>query len=186
MEFNYNYLEDIDSSQNSVIIKKFNNILEKNNINTNLQTKIKTINNEFKENQTPYNKLIEQIRWNTYYYKKYREQTKLLVFIIFICIIMIILTNLKNRFSYFDEKSYTFIIGTILAIAFIYLMYALWDLYLKDNKNFDEYNYSIYGGGGGNENIRDNDNIDVDLSNCITKQLITPQSINSDFLNKYF
>jgi hypothetical protein len=99
---------------------------------------------------------------------------------------MIILTNLKTRYSYFDEKSYSFIVGTILAIAFIYLIYGLWDLYLKDDKNFDEYNYSIYGGGGGNATILDYDKKDIDLSNCITKQLITPESVNSDFLNKYF
>jgi len=182
----YNYLENVDSSLNSVIIDKFNKILEKNNNNTNLQTKLNTINAEFKEDKTPYNKIINEIRWNTYYYKKYREQTKILVFIIFICIIMIILTNLRKKFSYFDEKAYTMIIGIILGFAFIYLVYELWDLYIKDDKNFDEYNYSVYGGGGGNSKIPEFDKEDVDLSNCVTKQLITPDSVNSDFLNKYF
>ena len=186
MGFDYNYLEDVDSSQNTVIIQKFNKILEKNNINTNLQTKINTINNEFKEDKTPYNKVINQIRWNTYYYKKYRQQTKLLIFIIFICILMIILTKLRERFSYFDEKAYTMIIGTILAFGFIYLIYGLWDLYIKDDKNFDEYDYGTYGGGGGNANIPDFDGDDVDISNCTIKQLVTPESINSSFLNKYF
>ena len=184
--FNYNYLEDVDSSLNQVIINKFNNILKKNDINTNLKSKMDAINSEFKEDKTPYNKVISEIRWNTYYYKKYRQQTKLLVFIIFICIIMVILTNLRKRYSYFDEKSYTLIIGTILAFAFIYLVYGLWDLSIKDDKNFDEYNYGVYGGGGGNYNVPEYDSQDVDLSNCMTKQFITQETVNSDFLNKYF
>jgi len=186
MGFDYNYLEDVDSSLNSVIIQKFNKILDKNNVNTNLQRKINTMNSEFKEDKTPYDKVINQIKWNTYYYKKYRQQTKLMVFIIIICLIMITLTKLRNRSKYFDEKSYTIIIGSILAFAFIYLMYGLWDLYFKDNKNFDEYDYSKYGGGGGNVITRDVDMEDVDISNCVTKQLITTESVNSDFLNKYF
>jgi hypothetical protein len=186
MGFEYNYLEDVDVSKNKEIIDRFNNILQKNNINPNLEIKMNTINSEFKEDKTPYNKVIKEIRWNTYYYKKYRQQTKLLVFIIFICIFIIILTKIKATSSYFDDKAYTIIIGTILAIAFIYLFYGLWDILFKDDKNFDEYAFSKYGGGGGNSKLPVFDTEDVDISNCTIKQLITPESINSSFLNKYF
>ena len=188
MGFEYKFLEDVeyvDSSQNSVIIQKFNKILEKNSVNTNLQEKIDTINAQFKEDKTPYNKLVEQIRWNTYYYKKYRQQTKLLVFIIFICIIMIALTKLQS--SYFDEKSYSAIMGFVLTVAFIYIIYGLWDLLTRDNKNFDEYEFSMYGGGGGNsKNLPPIEEKDEKSKKCLEKQLVTRESINSSFLNKYF
>jgi hypothetical protein len=186
MEFNYNHLEDVDTSQNSEILKKFNDILEKNNISGNFKNKLETVNLHFKEKQDkiPQYEVVNKIRWNTYYYKKYRQQTRMLVFIIFICVLMIALSKLRS--AYFDEKAYSLVVGIILGLAFIYTLYGIWDLSIKDDKNFDEYNYGVYGGGGGNYNVPEYDKEDVDLSNCMTKQFVTQETVNSDFLNKYF
>ena len=184
--FQYNGLQNLDGAENINIIKKFNNILEKNNVNNGLKEKLKVIN-EKNFNKDDLDTVISNIKWNTYYYKKYRQQTKLLVFIIFISILMICLT--KMRSSYFDDKSYSFIMGILLACAFIYIFYSLWDILIKDTKNFDEYDFSIYGTGHYNPNIiHDKSNIDisnVDLSNCMIKNL-TKNDVNGSFLNKYF
>ena len=45
MAFNYNHLEDVDTSQNSEILKKFNDILEKNNFNANFKNSVVTVYN---------------------------------------------------------------------------------------------------------------------------------------------
>jgi hypothetical protein len=185
MAFNYNHLVDVDSPQNSDIIEKFNKILEKNNLNgnlnSNLNSKLDTINKQFTEEKTPHDEVVKKIRWNTYYYKKYRQQTHMLFFISCICVLMIVLSKLRS--AYFDEKAYSLVIGIILGLSVIYMLYGLWDLLLKDDKNFDEYDYSIYGSSG--KNISD-------LNEIKSKPYkpkcnpITPISVNSSFLNKYF
>lgn len=181
MSFNYNHLVDVDSSENSNIIEKFNKILEKNNLNSNFKRKLDTVNLHFKEEKTPHEEVVNQIRWNTYYYKKYRQQTHLLFFIICICVLMIVLSKLRS--AYFDEKAYSLVIGIILGVTFIYMLYGLWDILLKDDKNFDEYDYSIYGSSG--KNITDLNKVesDSDKPDCKPK---THDSVNSSFLNKYF
>ena len=185
MDFNYNHLVDvnvgIDSSQNSVILQKFNSILEKNNFNSNFKKKLDVINAEFKEEKTPFDEVVNKTRWNTYYYKKYRQQTRMLFFIIFICILMIILSKLRS--SYFDEKAYSLVIGIILGIAFIYTFYGLWDLLIKDDKNYDEYDYSIYGKPSREITELKPKESEIDISMC---NPITPYSVNASFLNKYF
>ena len=184
MEFNYNNLVDIptDSSKNNEIIQKFNNILEKNNFNSTFKKKLDAINTQFKEEREPYDEIVNKIRWNTYYYKKYRQQTKMLFFIIFICILMIALSKLHSRYPYFDEKAYSLVIGIILGLAFIRVFLEIWDLYIRDNKNFDEYDYSVYGKPSGNiTELNEKSNIDIKICN----KPITPESINSSFLNKY-
>jgi lipopolysaccharide export LptBFGC system permease protein LptF len=180
MALNYNHLVDVDSSQNSVIIQKFNKILERNNLNSNFKSKLDTINMNFEDDKTPYNEIINKIKWNTYYYKKYRHQTRMLFFIIFICILMIVLSKLRS--PYFDEKAYSLVVGIILGISFIYAFHGLWDLLIKDDKNFDEYDYSIYG-------ISRKNITELNLESKPYKPKcnpITPISVNSLFLNKYF
>ena len=183
MAYNYNHLVDVDSSENSDIIEKFNKILEKNNLNSNFKRKLDTVNLHFNEEKTPHEEVVNKIRWNTYYYKKYRQQTRLLFFIIFICVLMIVLSKLRSRFPYFDEKSYSFVIGIILGVTFIYMIYGLWDLLLKDDKNFDEYDYSIYGISG--KDITELNEVESisDKPKCNPK---TNNSVNTSFLNKYF
>jgi len=180
MAFNYNHLEDVDTSQNSEILKKFNDILEKNNLNDNFKKKLDTINLQFKEDKSPRDDLVNKIRWNTYYYKKYRQQTRILLFISFICVLMIVLS--KFRSSYF-ERVYSFIIGIILGLAFIYTLYGIWDLLIKDDKNFDEYNFAIY--GRPSKNITELNPVESTPEKKTCKP-ITPDSVNDSFLNKYF
>jgi len=181
MAFNYNHLEDVDTSQNSEILKKFNDILEKNNFNANFKKKLETINLQFKEDKSPRDDIVNKIRWNTYYYKKYRQQTRILLFISFICVLMIVLSKLRS--SYFDEKAYSLVVGTILGLAFIYTLYGIWDLLIKDDKNFDEYNFAIY--GRPSKNITELNPVESKPEKKTCKP-ITPNSVNSSFLNKYF
>ena len=186
MEFNYNNLVDIhtDNSKNNEIIQKFNNILEKNNFNSHFKKKLDAINTQFKEEREPYDEIVNKIRWNTYYYKKYRQQTKMLFFIIFICIVMITLSKLRSLYPYFDEKAYSLIIGIILGLAFIRIFLELWDLLIRDNKNFDEYDYSIY--GKPSKNITELAESDTKDFKTKCNKPLTPESINSSFLNIYF
>jgi len=85
--------------------------------------------------------VYSNIKWNIYYYKRYKAENYLLYFIMIICVLIIILTIIKNLNPFFDDMAYSAIIGTILGLSVIYISYLLWNMMFRDNQNFDEYNY---------------------------------------------
>jgi hypothetical protein len=146
MKSNY---ADLDVS----ITNNINSQIDENNQMTNI---LYSANNEIEK----YKKLLDikhenvedvlnSIRWNTYYYKRYQKINEILRYFILVCIVLIILSRLQS--PYFDNSAYLFITGTILSLLFIYIMYKLWDLYIRDNINFDEYDFTRYGTGISND-----------------------------------
>ena len=91
------------------------------------------------------NNTLNHIQWNYYYYKRYRKINEILLYYIVVCIVLIVLSKLQS--PYFDNLSYSLITGIIIAALFIYVMFSLWDLFIRDNINFDEYDFSKYGTG---------------------------------------
>ncbi len=90
-------------------------------------------------------KYIEYIYKNNYYIDKYSSQRKLLYVINIFCIIIICLALIKQRFSFLDELAYSFILGFILAVMFIYILYQLWDIFLRNNFIYNKYDFEKYG-----------------------------------------
>jgi hypothetical protein len=88
---------------------------------------------------------LNNIQWNNYYYKRYKKLNEILRVYIVVCIILIIIAKLQS--PYFDNLSYTLISGTILSLLFVYILYSLWDVFIRDNINFDEYDFTYYGTG---------------------------------------
>ena len=85
-----------------------------------------------------YNDTLTTIKWNTYYYKKYKAENNLLYVINIVCLLIIVINILKNKFIFFDNKSYSVIIGIILGYLVIHILYNLWSIMYKDELNFDE------------------------------------------------
>ena len=82
---------------------------------------------------------------NIYVYKKTKMINKIFYMIISVCVIIIILTFINKTFNYFDDVAYLIICGVFVGTAFVYIGYLLWDLYFRDNINFDEYDYNKFG-----------------------------------------
>ena len=104
------------------------------------------------------NEDIDVVKWNTYYYKKYKSQNNILLFIIFVCIFIILLKLLHRHNSYFDETAYSTVLGITIALSIIVVSYMLLEIYYKDELNFDETNYSY------NMNKAKVDSIQTDIS----------------------
>jgi len=105
--------------------------------------------------------LKEEIRWDIYFYKKYNYQTHLLWVIIGVCILL-------NIYSFLPSFLFPGLAGSTLAIAFIYMVYGIWDLMFRDDMNFDEYRFQEY---TGTYNRPDNNTKTlVDISNCIIRE----------------
>jgi len=89
----------------------------------------------------PINENVKQIQINTYYYKRYKSENYLLYFINIVLIFVIIISLIKKKFPFIDDYAYSIIIGTILALSIVYIVYNLWIILNKDDKNYDEHNY---------------------------------------------
>jgi hypothetical protein len=90
-------------------------------------------------------KYIRMIYKNTYNYEKYKNQIQNLYVINLYCLIIILLSILKNNFIFFDDFAYSTIIGVLLALLFTYIMYNMWNNYLRSNIIYDEYDFNSYG-----------------------------------------
>jgi len=80
------------------------------------------------------------VQINTYYGKRYEYQSKLMQQIIIVCIPLLILFILKKK-SLLPELISNACIGITIAIGSIFIIRNIWDIYTRNNMNFDEYNW---------------------------------------------
>jgi len=84
------------------------------------------------------NEDLKQIQINTYYYKKYKSENNILYFVMIMCFIIISIALVKKKMTYFDDLSYSIIVGTIMGLSLLYICYSIYALMYKDNLNYDE------------------------------------------------
>ena len=79
---------------------------------------------------------------NTYYSKKYKEYSNLMKMIIMICIPILILSILSKM----DILPFSITRGLsifIILIGSFYLIARIYDLYIRNNMNYDQYDFSF-------------------------------------------
>jgi hypothetical protein len=89
------------------------------------------------------NEELKQIQVNTYYYKKYKSENQLLYFIMFMCFIIISIALIKKKMPFFDDLSYSIIVGIIMGLSLLYISYSIYILIHKDRINYDENEYNF-------------------------------------------
>ncbi len=127
----------------------FKNYKEDINYIVQVNNKIKQLNNnkDISNNLLQIEKINKRhIETNTYYINKYYKQIGILKEIIFFCCLGLLGFILYSK-SIFSENLLIMYIGFLLSILFIKVMYDLWDIYIRDEKNFNEYDFSVYGDG---------------------------------------
>ena len=82
---------------------------------------------------------------NTYQHKKYKTQTDILYFIIKVSLLVIVLSLLNEYVSFFPETLYVILVGIIFGVSFIHILYRLYDIMIRDELVFDEYNLGRMG-----------------------------------------
>ena len=73
----------------------------------------------------------------------YDKKIKIMKETIIICCLGLIGCFLLNK-QIISDKLFSIYLGLVFSVGFILVFYDLWDLYIRDNKNFDEYDYSVY------------------------------------------
>lgn len=78
----------------------------------------------------------------TYYYKKYNAQKKILLYIVLASILTICLTYLNKRFKFLvTDTIFILAIGILFAILVINICAQLFEIFFRNNINFDEYDF---------------------------------------------
>lgn len=79
---------------------------------------------------------------SNYHYKKNKAQTKILYALVFLCILIYIIYGIHTSYPQIvTTEVYSILVGSAGAIFFIYLMYSLYDILMRDDHDFDEYKY---------------------------------------------
>ena len=162
--------DNINSNVSDVLTYSSNLNNDMSNILTNANKELNKYKNILGVKDDNLSTSLNHIQWNYYYYKRYKKLNEILRHYIIVCVILIILSKLQS--PYFDNLSYSFITGLIIAFLFIYVMYSLWDLFIRDNINFDEYDFTIYGTGI-SSNYNPNDTVDFTYT--------TPKKMSYDY-----
>lgn len=85
---------------------------------------------------------IRQKEILTYYYKKYKAQKKILLYIVLASILTICLTYLNKRFKFLvTDTIFILAIGILFAILVINICAQLFEIFFRNNINFDEYDF---------------------------------------------
>ena len=112
-----------------------------------------------------------QIEINKYYELKYKRQIQIIKGIIFLCSLMIIITFIF-KMNLFSERIFSIIVGTWFAVLFIYLTRSFYDIYIRDNIRFDEYDYSYISSSKENNINETNLHLEDDIpGECIPDDL---------------
>lgn len=81
----------------------------------------------------------------TYFYKKNKAQLKILYSLMLVILVIISLSFLNMKFRMImNDTLYVLLIGIISSLYVIYLCYQLYDIFMRDNVNFDEYGNGLW------------------------------------------
>lgn len=85
----------------------------------------------------------KQMDIQEYYDKNYQQQI-ILFKVLLIFSLLALFGGLLLNYQWISLSLFTVYLGTVLAVGFIVMFYFLWDFYLRDNTNFDEYDFVVY------------------------------------------
>lgn len=158
--------QSISKSYNKSADMYRNQKFAKDVINEKLETVKRNNNNLF----FGLSNIKRNIEINNYYYKKNKLQIRILYYLIALCALIYILGYLNKNYSFvFNDNLYVLCVGLLIGIFTIYLCYSFYDIYLRDDHNFDEYKTfwkARIGDVSGAVDIPNELEIDYDFSLC--------------------
>ena len=136
--YTYAYLNDLADVLDA---NSANNIA----LSSNVTDRIYEIKDKFNDKIEGINNLNKRkLEIEHFYILKYKKEIQLLQQIIIICSI-----GLVGCFIYsmglMSNNMLSLYLGFVLAVGFVFVFYRLWDIFIRDNEVFDEYDYGIYG-----------------------------------------
>jgi len=106
------------------------------------------------------------VQIDRYYIAKFQAETRILQTVVFFCCLALIGTLLYNK-QLFSLLFYTIYICILFLIMFFFIARDLFNIFLRDSTNFDEYDHKFLYSPGNPVNFKNTYN-DAELSNLPT------------------
>lgn len=123
---------------------------------------ISNVENKIKDLKQEVNDRERNLEINTYYEKKYLKQYQVIRNIVFL-LALVLGVSFLFKSGFFGEKIFVSIIGLLLAFSIIYISYEVYDIFMRDNHNFDEYKYYTRPNVGLSDDNKNNVDIPLEL-----------------------
>jgi hypothetical protein len=133
----YNYLNQL---KNSITTNYDNNAILSQNITSNIENLQGKYGSQIKKLDDISQRKIEISR---FYMLKYKKEISILQKIVLICGIGLLGCLLYN-IRIISNNFLSLYLGVVLSVGFVMVFYSLWDIYIRDNNVFDEYDYGVY------------------------------------------
>lgn len=98
------------------------------------------MDNQNKKNKD--NNNMRMIEINTYYGEQYKAYIEVLKIVVFFSLIVLILTILKNM-SLVPDLILNGLLGLVIIFGLLYTLWLSYDISLRDNMNFNQYNWEF-------------------------------------------
>lgn len=110
------------------------------------------------------------IEINNYHYKRNNAQVHILYMIVYLCILSYVLYYLNENVKFImPDLLYALLTGLTLGLFVLYIAYCLYDVYLRSDHNFDEYEMHWNKRAlldKDNEEIKKNNDFDLSVCNA--------------------
>lgn len=147
----YGYLDNIKTN---ILSNYDNSITKSQSLTSNIQNLKTTFDGKIVKIDNISQRKLEISR---FYILKYQKEIGLLQKIVITCGIGLAGCLLFN-IGIISSSFLSFYLGVVLSVGFIVLFYNLWDIYVRDNQVFDEYEFGVYGTKAPTTVIPENDN----------------------------
>jgi hypothetical protein len=105
-----------------------------------VEDQLNTVKSQMSSLQNRNDTKMRLVEINTYYGKRYEYQTELMKKIIIVCIPLIIMFVLKKK-GIIPELISNYLLGITIAIGSIFILRDVWEIHIRSNMNFDEYDW---------------------------------------------
>ena len=127
------------STQNSVASSR-KQLVDKVVVANMMEEQLNTVKNNMNTIKEAKDNKLRMVEINTYYGKRYQAHTELMKLIIIICVPLLIL-GLLNKRELIPQKIFSGLTAVILAVGGFIVIRKMWDLSLRSNMNYDEYDW---------------------------------------------
>lgn len=129
------------------------------NSGSNLNDEYKNVEHNISKLKSELNNKRRHLEVNTYYEKKYKRQNEIAKnIVILLCFTLV--GSFLFKSGIFNESFFIFYVAIMMAVIFLYGIYSVYDMYMRDDIDFDVYKYHSNRPSVG---IRQNDKNTVDI-----------------------
>jgi hypothetical protein len=131
-----------------------------------MEEQLNVLKNNMNSNNDEKNNKLRMVEINTYFGKRYQAHTSVMKLVIVICLLLLFISILTKR-GFVPSNISNVLIIIILVIGSILILRRIADLSLRDNMNYDEYNWDFHPEGINLDSNLEGGGIDLDFDSNV-------------------